>query len=243
MWLKDLGLTVHDHNSLLSETGWLGSNMILAAQTTLRKQFCMNNSFQDTLYSQRVTKFNRSSISERNVQIHHSGIAHWVTSATIDGKVLLMDSLYLGKLTIQLEEQLTSIYLSTGSEFTTNVINVDQQKDSSSCGPFAIAFAYHTALGDNVSDILFDQQMLRKHIESCLILRKFSSFPHQRVTRTKIDRIVVIKIATCCQRTENFDDLIMCDRCIEWKHLRCEKIQSMTKAPKVFICKSCKNTN
>ena len=42
MWLKDLALTVHDHNSLLSETGWLGSNMILAAQTILRKQL---NSF------------------------------------------------------------------------------------------------------------------------------------------------------------------------------------------------------
>ena len=152
----------------------------------------MNNSFQDTIYSQRVTKFNRSSISERNVQTHHSGIAHWVTSATIDDKVLLTDSIYLGKLTIQLEEQLTLIYLSTGIEFTTNIINVDQQKDSSSCGLFATSFVYHTALGDDVSEIIFDQQILRKHIESCLILIKFC-FPHQRVTRTKIDRIVVIK--------------------------------------------------
>ena len=68
-----------------------------------------------------------------------------------------MDSLYLGTLSIRLEEQLTSIYLSTGIEFTTNVINVDQQKDSSSCGPFAIAFAYHTAIGENVSELCFDQ--------------------------------------------------------------------------------------
>ena len=54
MWLKSLGLTVHDHKSLLSKTGWLGSNMICAAQTIMREQFRMTNSFQDTLYSQLV---------------------------------------------------------------------------------------------------------------------------------------------------------------------------------------------
>ena len=90
------------------------------------KHFRMNDSFQDTLYSRRVTSFKRSPISERNIQIHHTGVALWVTSASINSKILLMDSLYLGTLSIQLEEQLTSIYLSTGIEFTTNVINGDQ---------------------------------------------------------------------------------------------------------------------
>ena len=144
MWLKPLGLTVHDHKSLLSKTGWLGSNMIWAAQTIMREQFRMTNSFQDTLYSQRVEKFHRAPLSERNIQIHHTGIAHWVTSASIDAKVQLMDSLYSKTLSIHLEEQLTSIYVSTGTECIVNVINVDQQNDSSSCGPYAIAFAYHT---------------------------------------------------------------------------------------------------
>ena len=180
MWLKPLGLTVHDHKSLLSKTGWLGSNMIWAAQTIMREQFRMTNSFQDTLYSQRVEKFHRAPLSERNIQIHHTGIAHWVTSASIDAKVQLMDSLYSKTLSIHLEEQLTSIYVSTGTECIVNVINVDQQNDSSSCGPYAIAFAYHTAIGDDVSQICFDYQSLRMHIETCLIQRKFSCFPHQK---------------------------------------------------------------
>ena len=240
MWLKALGLTVHDHKSLLSETGWLGSSMIWAAQTIMREQFSLNNSFQDTLYSQRVKSFHRAPLSERNVQIHHTGIAHWVTSAAIDGKVLLMDSLYLRKVSIQLEEQLTSIYVSNGTEFIINVINVDQQNDSSSCGPYAIAFAYHTAMGDDLSQICFEQQKLRKHIEMCMINRKFSSFPQQKVNRQRICHTKIIKIATCCQRTENLDDLILCDSCQEWKHLSCEDIKGLLEAPKNLFCKLCK---
>ena len=72
-----------------------------------------------------------------------------------------MDSLYSKTLSIHLEEQLTSIYVSTGTECIVNVINVDQQNDSSSCSPYAIAFAYHTAIRDDVSQICFDYQSLR----------------------------------------------------------------------------------
>ena len=240
MWLKPLGLTVHDHKSLLSKTGWLGSNMIWAAQTIMREQFRLTNSFQDTLYSQRVEKFYRAPLSERNIQIHHTGIAHWVTSASIDAKVQLMDSLYSKTLSIHLEEQLTSIYVSTGTECIVNVINVDQQNDSSSCGPYAIAFAYHTAIGDDVSQICFDYQSLRMHIETCLIQRKFSCFPHQKVTRPRICHTQIIKITTCCQRTENLDDLILCDSCQKWKHLCCEDIKNLSGAPKDFTCRICK---
>ena len=92
-----------------------------------------------------------------------------------------MDSLYSKTLSIHLEEQLTSIYVSTGTECIVNVINVDQQNDSSSCSPYATAFAYHTAIRDDVSQICFDYQSLRTHIEMCLIQRNFPCFPHKKV--------------------------------------------------------------
>ena len=65
-----------------------------------------------------------------------------------------MDTIYSRTLSIHLEEQLTSIYVSTGTECIVNVINVDQQNDSSSCGPYTIAFAYHTAIGNYVGHML-----------------------------------------------------------------------------------------
>ena len=198
MWLKDLGLTIYDHQSLVLKSGWLGSNLIWAVQTILNNQFSMNNSFQDTLYSQRATHFMRSPIGEKNVQIFHTGISHWVSSATIDGKVLLMDSLYSSKMSIQLEEQITSIFLSTGDQFILDILNVDQQTDTSSCGPYAIAFAYHTCVGDDVSQMHFDDSKLREHIESCLILGKFSSFRHKKTIRNRIMHKEVIETATCC---------------------------------------------
>ena len=52
---------------------------------------------------------------------------------------------------------------------------------SARCGAFAIAFAYHAAIGDDLRQIQFDQQRMRGHIVQCFEKRKFSPFPKQKV--------------------------------------------------------------
>ena len=76
-----------------------------------------------------MTKFKRSSLNEQNVQIHHTGMRHWVTSATINGKVVQIDSLYIYQLSTKLVEQVTSIYPSNGNHLFIHIQNVDQQTD------------------------------------------------------------------------------------------------------------------
>ena len=57
---------------------------------------------------------------------------------------------------------------------------VQQQNGASDCGVFAIAFAVHKLLGDNLKEIEFDQDQMRNHLLGCLKKRKFSyTIPYQ----------------------------------------------------------------
>ena len=44
------------------------------------------------------------------------------------------------------------------------------------CGVFAIAFAVHAALGENVGEIV-QQEEMRSHLSKCLWKKTFSPFP------------------------------------------------------------------
>ena len=52
-----------------------------------------------------------------------------------------------------------------------------KQKGGSDCGVFAIAFAFHAAMGDNISGLQFDQLKMRRHLMKCLRKQKFTPFP------------------------------------------------------------------
>ncbi len=54
---------------------------------------------------------------------------------------------------------------------------MQQQDGASDCGLFAIAFAVHAALGDNVSQVTFDQPQMRKHSIKCFMNKKMLPFP------------------------------------------------------------------
>ena len=54
---------------------------------------------------------------------------------------------------------------------------VQQQKGSSDCGIYAIAFAVHAALGDDVEHLEFDQTQMRNHLLQCFGKRELVRFP------------------------------------------------------------------
>ena len=59
---------------------------------------------------------------------------------------------------------------------TVHHIPVIKQKGVSDCGPFAIAFTYHAALGDDLQTITFDQDKLRTHLVTCFDKRSSAGF-------------------------------------------------------------------
>ena len=43
-------------------------------------------------------------------------------------------------------------------------LHTQKQKGGSACDAFAIAFAFHAAMGDNLSGLQFDQLKMRRHL-------------------------------------------------------------------------------
>ena len=78
---------------------------------------------------------------------------------------------------------------------------MQKQKGVSDCGPFAIAFAYHAALGDDLRTITFDQDKLRTHLVTCFEKEMFSRFPLDHVIQGEksLQTITGVGCVTDCQ--------------------------------------------
>ena len=106
-----------------------------------------------------------------------------MVSSFLDGVISLYNSLSSNTLTLsaELAEQLARIYGhlkgSVEDGGLTVHIPVQKQKGVSDCGPFAIVFAYHAALRDDLQTITFDQNKLRTHLVTCFEKDQFSRFP------------------------------------------------------------------
>ena len=57
---------------------------------------------------------------------------------------------------------------------TLHHVPVQQQSGITDCGVFAVAFAYHAAIGDELERIIFDQGQMRKHLLRCFEKKELS---------------------------------------------------------------------
>ena len=55
-----------------------------------------------------------------------------------------------------------------------------QQNGDSDCGLFAIAFAVHLALGDDVAGLNFNQSKMRQHLMKCFQQKTMMPFPQTK---------------------------------------------------------------
>ena len=87
-----------------------------------------------------------------------------------------------------------------------------KQKGGSDSGVFAIAFAFHAAMGDNISG---DQLKMK-----CLRKQKFIPFPNldkqsKKVCTEKID------VYCTCLMPDTYGDMVQCENCHKWFHIKC----------------------
>ena len=128
-----------------------------------------------------------------------------------------------------LEEQLALRYRDPDSSITSgglkiNHIPVQLQRGTSDCGLFAIAFALHAALGDDLRDITFDQSKLRSHLLWCFTNNQLTPFPITSSTVPRAcgaDKISFISLYCHCRRPESYDNLVLCEQCNSWFHHKC----------------------
>ena len=75
------------------------------------------------------------------------------------------------------ECQIARIYYSKKEKFTVEMVPVHQQVGSEDCGVFAIAYAVELAFGGDPRAVIYRQESMRSHLESCLCEGKPSPFP------------------------------------------------------------------
>ena len=123
----------------------LGDEHMTFGQRLLNLQFPTLDGLQLTLLTQVKNGFNPVASDKDSIQIHHTGLFHWMTSASLNGTVYLYDSSFHGgPLSSSLQIQLAQIYKTRiEKEHGAESVAVQQQVGSMDCGVFAIPFAFY----------------------------------------------------------------------------------------------------
>ena len=81
---------------------------------------------------------------------------------------------------------------------------------SEDCGVFAVAFLVELAFGSDPRAVIYRQDIIRSHLESCLCEGKltFSCGQHGKISGR---RFATIKVCCTCKLPESFDDIVECE--------------------------------
>ena len=109
-------------------------------------------------------------------QVIHTG-NHWVVASSIGGaedEVTVYDSLYkmVEKGTHDLLKQLLK-----NVKIKVFVLQPQSQAGVHDCGVFTLAFCTSLAMGQDLSDVKFDEDVMREHLESCFDKKHLTTFP------------------------------------------------------------------
>ena len=174
---------------------------------------------------------------------------HWVTSSYIAGKIVLYDSLPpTDEMCPNLQKQLAEIYGKTPCTIDTDILtvlhaSVQRQAGSNDCGLFAIAFALHAALGDNLNEAVFDQSQLRPHLVDCLTKGKLTSFPQGsfRSDRSCVTQVTTIPLLCHCKMPKSMDLIVKCNNCQQSFHYECVSFEPSMSTANDWYCEDCKS--
>ena len=177
------------------------------------------------------------------IQIFYNGHAHWVATFFDGNELFLFDSLTHDVLPSSLEEQIAAVYANCCSKdglLMITSVGVQQQKGMMDCGLFAITFAYHSAQGDNVSRLEFDQPRMRQHLLDCFQSEELKPFPMTtaKPQKRRSKHIFIHLHCTICLMPDSYDvKMIECDVCAKWFHFKCVGLKR--KRLKRWVCSRC----
>ena len=109
------------------------------------------------------------------------------TARSIDGKVLLYDSLPMKTLPDEIQKQIIALYDKDSTSVTVTIPVVQKQCNRIDCGCFAVAWALHLAMGEKPELMTLDPKQLRPHLIKCFQAKTLTPFPRslKRSQRTQ----------------------------------------------------------
>lgn len=249
MWLMigSVDLKSHEKSILQSDDMWLNDKHINAAQYLLKQQFPLIQGFQDTLLQKR----NGFSVEPGEfIQIINMAESHWVTLSTLglqqQGTIRLYDSMKARGISSEIQQIIASLLCTTKPIVTVKKEQVQQQPDSSSCGPFAIAFATLECFGQDPRRAVIDVARMRPHLLQCFEAKKMTPFPTVEICTTiHLSELEVFRVYCRCRMPlTQEDDLQTCNVCSERFHAECQlnaekHWMDQDEDTKVWFCNEC----
>ena len=245
----------NDEIKIIISNDMLSDESINLAMNFLHRQFPNFDGFVDSS----IGKCNGFEIIRPNkpyIQIFHVGSLHWICVAnTLPNKMtnqnhFIYDSLCGKKLNRDTIEQISSYSFCSNDELSMNIMPVQQQRNGTDCGLFAIAFATSLAYGDDPTELLYDDNQLCRHLLYCLKKENMERFPSKppktRAIRCK-KQVDAVELFCSCRKpwkegeVDNRFDMAQCFTCAEWFHRLCERIPAriFNKEKSVWNCNSC----
>ena len=127
----------------------------------------------------------------------------------------------------------------TKSHLSIHSISVQQQKRSTDCGLFAIAFVTELCTGHNPIEAEFVQSEMRPHLVNCLKMGKLSRFPQQSqhsITHSKpMSRCTACAVSLCLTIVTRIC-MVQCTIYQGWYHYRCVKMRTKMSVPVNWKC-------
>ena len=156
-------LTKSDLDILEDRGKWLNCKLVNVGVLMLRKQFPNMHGLYDVTLGRTLYY---PSQKEPFVQILNCSQCHWICVSSIGCKqnsVKVCDSLLTKEISTSVQESI-AVLLSSSSK-TIHIIypDVQQQSDNSSCGLYALAFAYMLCEGKDPASFTYDEMGFRSH--------------------------------------------------------------------------------
>jgi len=168
----------------VSSGQWLNDVVMQKVNEMIKVQYPSIRGLQDPLNSKRKSMLSPVPVDNNctSVQIHHNGCKHWVLSTSIGNDVFLYDSLN-EKPSENLKDQLFSCYSNCQEDGRLKVCKkrVFLQTGGEDCGLYCIAYAVDIVNGRSPESILYDQDVMRKHLLDCIAKDNLTPFPEREI--------------------------------------------------------------
>ena len=175
--MADIRIYEQDLDFLRSNRQWLNDTIINAGQVLIKEMFPSTSGLQDVVHSRMLT-FQPE--TKQFVQVLNCRDNHWVCATNIGCKpnvVKIYDSMRTGDVSTSTKEDIATLLHSAEKRIYLLFPEVQQQRDGSSCGLYALAYAQTLAEGKDPSKFEYpDGAKLRTLLLQCILARKMTCF-------------------------------------------------------------------
>jgi hypothetical protein len=226
------------NRAILDTTEWLNDTHMDAANKLLKESFPAIDGLQNPVLQQNMS-FDAPNFEFAQFLLVNKN--HWLLISNIGEEmntVCIYDSMQLKPDSDCLS--IVSKYIQCSeSQITINVMNVQEQEDSYSCGDLAVAFATSLIHGEDPTQLHYKQ--LRNHLKDCVDKFGIVPFPSTVVNRhPRIIYQIKRRVYCKCRSTDDGKLDIRCCACSERFHSNCVGI-SATQLKK-WMCDLCSKT-